>query len=569
MEEQMQASNSSVWGSSQYKSNKCREHKEPERRNIYGRLVAVTATGPIYRGKADLAVVPVSVGLAFTQELAARAINPEARVVSSLANRVGGDTAMTAWANTCGMSSATLIGASPRARLMFLNQVLTYARRQGNVNGIEPILGAAVNAAWPWVDQTTLARMLTITSKYLRKSEFAATASVPILDPNTRTFTLFAPGALAKIDPDEWLDWRVVDRIGLGGGRNGTNDRAGDLLGPRGPKASDLPGPDGTPGDDLGFGDDFGRVIGDLLGPRGPNLGNLPGADGNPRDGDRRDDALKRTVEGLLGSRLPSLAGLDAANGGPRRDRGGNDFEGLIGGLLGPRGPDLGNLGGNGGPYGFGSGLGQGGAALGWDSVDKLGQSMQKIGIGVMALGGALIASGAAVTVASGGIGAPLGGALASGGAEILGIGVGFIAVGFVAEAIASEGVTPTAPAGPTPTGSTPAPKPDEPVSVPVITRPPDPKPEEPKHTDLYPDPDGGGGGGNPTQLPDFDGSGGGNPTTLWDENGGGGNPTTLWDENGGGGNPTTKAEFATTTVLTGRGLLAGVVQVGPATFAF
>jgi hypothetical protein len=42
-----------------------------------------------------------------------------------------------------------LIAAAPRARLIFLNQALSYVRRQGNVNGIEPILGAAVNAAWP------------------------------------------------------------------------------------------------------------------------------------------------------------------------------------------------------------------------------------------------------------------------------------------------------------------------------------------------------------------------------------------------------------------------------------
>ena len=323
MKEQMRVSNDSVLGSTKFKSGKHQERREPDSSNIVGRLVAITATGPIYRGRVDLAVVPVSVGLAFTQELAARANNPEARVVSSLANRVGGDTARSAWANTCGLSSSALVGASPRARLMFLKQVLAYARRQGNVNGIEPILGAAVNAAWPWINPATLTRILFVTSKYLRKSEFAATNAIPILDPNTRSFTLFAPGALAKIDPDDWLDLRAVDQIGFDGvggpnigGSNGTNDLEG-LLGRRGPNKGDLPGPDGRPGGDLG-GDVFGDIIGDLLGPRGPNKGDLPGADGNPRGGDRQDDNLNRIVEGLLGSRRPSLAGLQGPDGRPR-----------------------------------------------------------------------------------------------------------------------------------------------------------------------------------------------------------------------------------------------------------
>src|SRR5687767_4035762 len=187
MKEQMTVSNDSVWSNTKFKSGKHQESLEPDSRNIFGRLVAITATGPIYRGRVDLAVVPVSVGLAFTQELAARANDPEARVVSSLANRVGGDTALSAWARTCWFSSRALVGAPPRARLMFLNQVLSYVRRQGNVNGIEPILGAAVNAAWPWIKPAALARILTATSKYMRKSDYAATSIIPVLDPNTRT----------------------------------------------------------------------------------------------------------------------------------------------------------------------------------------------------------------------------------------------------------------------------------------------------------------------------------------------------------------------------------------------
>jgi hypothetical protein len=123
------ASNESVWGRTHGKPDAGQTPNEPARRNVAGRLVAVTATGPIYGTKAEFIVVPVSVGLALAQELAARAINPKARVVSSLASRVGGDMAMSAWASTCVFASAGLICASPRARLIFLNQVLSYVRR--------------------------------------------------------------------------------------------------------------------------------------------------------------------------------------------------------------------------------------------------------------------------------------------------------------------------------------------------------------------------------------------------------------------------------------------------------
>ena len=73
MIEQVRVSVDSVWGGTQDKSDKYRERKGPNRRSVAGRLVAITATGPVYRGRANLAVVPVSVGLALTQELAARA----------------------------------------------------------------------------------------------------------------------------------------------------------------------------------------------------------------------------------------------------------------------------------------------------------------------------------------------------------------------------------------------------------------------------------------------------------------------------------------------------------------
>ena len=519
-------SNDSVWSSTQHKPVNGTEVKRPNRGNVLGRLVAITATGPTYKGRADVLVVPVSVGLAFTQELAARAINPRARVVSSLANRVGGDTASSVWMRTCAFSTSALIGASPRARLVFLNQVLTYVRRQENVNGIEPILAAAVNAAWPWIEPIAFARILAFTSKYLRKSEFSATTAIPVLDPNTRTVTLFAPGALAKIDPAEWLDRRDLSHGGF---------MSPSQLGGTGLSDSDL------------------NALERLLGHGGPSLDGLKGPKGNGLPGGGNSDLLN-ALERLLGHGGPSLDGLKGPKGNGLPSGGGDsDQINELERLLGHGGLDLSNLGGNGGPYGYGSGLGHGGAATPNDAEKTAGVKAQQVG---------LFIAGAGVSAAL--VGSPYLGA------ALIGFGAGVFIVGAIHEIIADK--EKPGPAEPAPTGSTPPAKTEEPKPIDVHKlpdakpKPEEPKPEEPKHNDLYPDPDGTGGG-NPTRLPDSEG-GGGNPTTIWDENGGGGNPATIWDENGGGGNPTT-AKFVNATVLTGPGLLAGVVQVGPATFAF
>ena len=510
----------SVWG----RAHSSNGHETQDRDRRPGRLVAVSATGPIYHGLVDVTLVRVPVGLAFAQELAARAINPDARVVSSLANRVEGDAAMTAWSRTCMFMSTALVGASPPIRLQFLNEVMTYVRRQGDVNGIEPILGAVVNAAWPWMSHEAMERVLAVTSKYMRASEFAAANAVSVVDPNTGTFTVFAPGALAHLDLSEWLDWRALNEyeIGVGVprrgiiGRNEYDKRAEDLTG---------------------------------IGKR-PSLEGLQGADGLgvPAGPDKYD------------KRVADVTGFG-------------------------RRPDLSNVGGNGGPYGYGSGLGAGGAA-GWgDLVKGVGETLKWGGGLTVAAGSGLFVAGAAqgvtivLAVTGGGtmiVGTDLiiGGTIAgAAGIQLSTYGDKLIREEVAARAKAEKEAEKKAAEKAAEEKAAEKEKEKTPEQKEADKKAEEKKAEEkkkgaePKLGDLYPDPDGGGGG-NPTMLPpDPDGGGGGNPTTLWDDNGGGGNPTTLWDENGGGGNPTTLGEIVTVPALVGGGLLADVRQVGPSTF--
>ncbi len=149
---------------------------------IKGRLLAMTAAGPVYRIDAPAAVVPVSVGLALLQELALRTVHPRAKVSSTRARRVAGDEARRHWLFVSGCAAGSLAALSPAARLHFLGEVLAYVRRQGNACGIEPVLCTALNAAWPSMPPSAVSRILPIATRYLRMSDFARKIEIPVFD---------------------------------------------------------------------------------------------------------------------------------------------------------------------------------------------------------------------------------------------------------------------------------------------------------------------------------------------------------------------------------------------------
>lgn len=515
-----------------------REEKAKKARRS-GKLVAVTAAGSVYLEELALQVVPVSVALAFIQELASRVLDPQARVLSPRAESVSGEAAYVEWARTTGLVSGWLLRRSPLQRLNFLREVVTYVSRRKSASGIEPLVASALNATWPWVEKAAYARIAVRMARYIAAAEFSAKQVTAVLDVHTKTVTYFEPGELARIDVQEWLDWKSIAEgqqwVPKGNNEVGANQAApgqgdigapGDLLGSGQPGShgldlSGLPGADGLPRGEDSFG---AALLDELLGPDSPggvDLGGLPGADGSPRSEDTFGLAILRK---LLGSRLPSTSGIERPGQASNRPE---DYAAALDALLGPGAPgrhrlDTSNIGGNGGPYGHGSALGPGGAAVGPEN---------------------------AIFIA----------------AIVIVLGIVFYK---------AATTKPEVEKGPYPE------KPPPPAQdLPPIgsDRPPPKDDKNPNPKGLYPDPDGAGGGG-PTRLPDDDDhgnpttmwdefGGGGTPNSLWDENFGGGNPKSLWDENGGGGNPTTTSEQVLVIGLTGRGLLASVSQIGPRTF--
>ena len=511
------------------------------------RLIGITPTGPIYRTQAVLTLLSTPVFMAYVQELALRSMKPEARVVSTAARRLRGDDALAAWAKTCAGLGPQLGNTSARFRRQFLAETLTYVRRQGNVNGIEPALGAAINAAWPLLDLATTQRVLQTFKRYVGQSSFAEKYILPIADPTSRTVTVFVPGELAALDVEDWMDRRAIN-YGSGAPAGGSGGRGGSTRDRLGMGADPWQGR-GDPRNSVGSQDS--SYTDDPYGGQGM-INDARGRDswfgrGDPRNGvgsqdsSYTDNPYQGLIEELLGTGSDPLAGLP---GHSADDPWTSRADAMVG-----RGSGFHRFGwdgsfSDGGPLGFGSQLVGGGGSEGWRDVvggglEKGGKAIAAFGIGFADAGFKLLDNSHLDVLGYAAV------------AVITGTDVVFvIGTGAVIEA----------------TGKWLQPSPD-----------PDPGPDpDDEFSGLYPDPYGGGG--NPTTIWDgdggvspttiWDGDGGVSPATIWDENGGV-SPATIWDENGGGGAPNTIQGIPfTATVAAGPGLRAGAIQIGPRTFA-
>ena len=171
---------------------------------VSSRVLGRTATGPIYRSQKTIAMIPTRSAWLLLQELASRIEDPDAEVVSSLAGRLSGDDAHQAWMNISTEIVVPLVVMPGVERIRFLRRVIALIRQSGRVDGLEPVLGAAVNGVWPWMSVNAMDRVLDWSVEKLKRSALAERHAVPVVDPSTRTVSIFAPGALAKLDIGEW-----------------------------------------------------------------------------------------------------------------------------------------------------------------------------------------------------------------------------------------------------------------------------------------------------------------------------------------------------------------------------
>jgi hypothetical protein len=522
------------------------------------KLLAVTATGPIYRvPAARFAIISLESALYMHSELASKALNPKAKVCSSLAARVEGTDANTAWLLQTSRLAVSLTRLEARGRLQVLRQVVTHVRKNG-VFGNETVVAAAINAAWPWLDTGGTEAAVRFTKRAMDRSNCTDEIRCIVVDPSARSLTLLDPGQLKSADPTEWLDWRRIV-----GQPEWTIDGDGWQLGavkdPYGvrPSESDIPSGWGRPGS-------YGP--GDFAGPggyQGPGMGSGGWGPGVPSGWGRPGSYGPGDFAGPGGYQGPGM-GSGGYGWSDNFNRGG--FGGM--GMQRPGSP--------GGPLGFGSFPGLGGASDFWgDAALVIGNALEKsgpvaaaAGVGIAAFGGAGLATGV-LTIPSLGV-EVVAGHLVFGGIAATAVGAGLSSWGAAHNANDKAAGAPTpAPAAPAPPAPKPEEKKEEKVSVPVVViptpAPTDPPPKEPHSGDLYPDPDGGGTV-DPTRI--WEGDGGIGPTTIWDGDSGVG-PATIWDENSGGGTPTTTGTEITAPTLAGRGLAVSVVQVSANTFAF
>ncbi|PFX65957.1 hypothetical protein COL35_17330, partial [Bacillus toyonensis] len=197
--------------------NRKDSNNKRQKKNQSRHPVAMTATGPIFKSRVEYALVPLSSALAILQELAVKIVDPEAKVSSSLATRVKGKDAYESWMRLATEISVRLIAAAPEVRFTYLRTVLNYLHKNRKIDGLEPILTSAINAVWPWLSLETTERVLNYSSKLLKESKIACSYNVPIVDPLTRSITLYKPDELTKIDTSIWIENATMEGFGSGG----------------------------------------------------------------------------------------------------------------------------------------------------------------------------------------------------------------------------------------------------------------------------------------------------------------------------------------------------------------
>ncbi|MCB8823192.1 hypothetical protein [Microvirga rosea] len=522
--------------------------------------------------------------------------------------------------------SLGLLTLSARDRLYVLFEILRHIKRENSAAGVEPLLASAVNATWPLLSVEGLETIVAIAKRRIAESTFATRHATSVSDATSMTTTYLAPGELQRIDVSQWIDewrlqptrnfWGVTDaaangllgRLGFGGGPAGT---FGSWGGPGLPGANGDFGY-GAPG---GFGDILGR-LGFGGGPAGTfgkwGGSGLPGSNGDFGYGapGGLGDILGRL--GFGGGPAGAFGkwggpGLPGGNGGFGAAGGPDDALGRIGLSRGPFGafdPGI-----NGGATGFGAGLGQSGAmhpegdGFGHHLVDFAKSTWQAVTFGTAGVNAAGklfgesaapdaakdAASEAAKEAAAEKASGPLEVASKATALVILSLGGAYLVGSALAAAEdASDEATKKAwvPSTPVNPGDGQQGGGQQGSGQQGGGQQgggqqgggehgghggPDSDPKKHREGDSYPDPDGSGVGPvDPTWIPvdDGPGSGGGNP--LWSPAYDGDeppDPTMIWDENGGGGTPNTTGRGVVLELVAGKGLLAGVVQVGPRTF--
>ncbi|MEX3992709.1 hypothetical protein AB4Y35_18285 [Paraburkholderia sp. EG286A] len=525
-------------------------HRDDNRTVPPGRLLGVTATGPVYRGLREYTLAPVAGIFATLQELAQRIDRDDAVVTSSIAKRVAGKDAYQAWLTLSVSCAAQLAQLSPRGRIKFLSLVIAFIRMTKRSAGLETIYTGAINATWPWLSASTCNSVLALAEGWNSKSEVAQRHPVAVVDVNRRTAGIYGAGKLAQLDLADWRASQSLQQDGLlPGNTGGLCDALGEAMKSPLERAIDqFFGSDSSGRDSAGSlmpGKDTSGVPGGL-----PSAGDLPGQK-NSAGGrgqsmeDKASDLMGSSKSGGIPGGLPSASDLPGQH---KDSKPGKSIEATVDGLL--AGAPTNEFSGGGvssflrehGSSGFKSGIfdratpGGPFAPPGQLGINGRGgekdEDEANIANGVIAVGATVIAVALVPEVPLIVAGAAI--AVGAAGGWLIGMGLSGVIHGH-----------------------------DK----------PEPPKHEPRKGDLYPDPFGEGGG-NPAQLPAFDGSGGGNPATLPDIDGHGegmpntiwGKPTggaSIWDDSFGGHGPTVKPESFAVPALVGPGLMVDVVQVG------
>jgi hypothetical protein len=310
-------------------ANKETSSAQIEKRSPGLRLVGRTVTGPIYLAHGVLISAPPRVAFENLFELGIRAVQPDAKVISSIAGRHSGEDASFANLAFTGLAAGSLLAAPVGLQRAVFDELSIYLLLKGDATGLESLYLTTWQTLWPIFGPAEQRRAIDIWNEMIRYGRVAQKFGVVGFDRVTATFVPFKPKTI--IDAGV-LKWSQASSWLAGGGSIGRGD----------------------PGSGSGQGSSpFG------------DPGSVPGGRGDPGSGSGQGSS----PFGDPGSGRPGGAGSGSGQGGsfgdPGNFGGSGPGSGSFGGP-GSAGSGLGQgSGGYGGPGGAGSGLGQGSGGYG------------------------------------------------------------------------------------------------------------------------------------------------------------------------------------------------------------
>ena len=146
-------------------------------------LIAANSSGPIYRWQTRLATAPPKMAYSLLADFGERGTDPSADVESTAARHYSGPSALLQNAAMTGITMTSLAKTTATDRLSAFRQLIEFIRRTDDATGLESLYLTELQAMWSWLPRQDLDATLALWDEVVRHGRIATTLGVAVRDP--------------------------------------------------------------------------------------------------------------------------------------------------------------------------------------------------------------------------------------------------------------------------------------------------------------------------------------------------------------------------------------------------